>query len=99
MRDGAHRTARFLSAAAALLGAAAIAGRWLLSDRDVIVLTGAAVVTAFMAKACRSDRRAEERTRIALAEQAVREAALVRTIERLTGGEQTGPIQRLRDVA
>jgi hypothetical protein len=99
MRDGAHRTACFLAAVSALLGTAAIAGTWLLDDRDVIVLTGASVVTAVLARWCRGDRRAEERARIAVTQAHEREAALIAAIERLSGVTQTGPMAVLRRVS
>lgn len=81
----------------ALLWGADVAGTWLLPDRDQVVLNGAAIAISFAVLGRWMERRRQEGTRAVIFEAAKREAALIKTIERLTGVPQTGPMAALRD--
>lgn len=83
----------------AALWGADVAGTWLLPDNVQVVVNGAAVAVSFAILSRWAERRADKRAQTAVFEASQERAALIRTIERLTGGAQTGPIQRLRDVA
>ena len=83
----------------ALVWGADLAGAWLLPDRHQIVLNGITVVASTALLGRWIERRAQARAQAAIFERDQREAALIATIERLTGGKQTGPMPRLRDAA
>lgn len=97
MRDDARRTVRIITGLALAWGID-IAGILVLPVRELMIVNGATVAVSFAVAACWIERRARTRARAIIGETQRQQAALIKTIEHLTGA-QTGPIPALRDVA
>lgn len=92
-----HRARTVL--ALALIWGADIAGAWLLPDRHQIVLNGIVVALSFAALGRWAERKSQARAQAAVFAADKREAALIRSVERLSAARRTGPIPTLREVA